>query len=350
MKKLIFILLLLQSLALISKGQTDSKSKLNQEIQSFRTEVFNATGVFLNTQNNIKSRVDAISKYPFIYDKQQIEDVRKIVVDNRADPILRSTGLNKLINIVSEDDDLSNNIFNWVQDKTVAKELRLEALNTLKILSFSGFAMASKNQQFLTVARNLTSDSDISFRRFALEYLMGHGDSFAQGLLISQLDKGKTDLLPTVDILRLLALNPHGDFLPTVFKVFKSPPNKESKIEAMTILGNYLPAKDLIVSLLLDKRQSNDLRVIALGTINSSYPGEFAKFTEKILIDDTESENIKVSAVYMEMYRRKSNQERSKRIKPDSFDLNVKKLAEAGQTVDIRKAGKSYLENVNPKF
>ena len=87
-----------------------------------------------------------------------------------------------------------------------------------------------------------------------------------------------------------------------------------------------------------------------MGTLNASYPLEFAKVTENILIDDTEPEDLQVTAVYMEMYRRKSNQERSKRIKPDSFDQNVKKLAEAGKTADIRKAGKSYIDNVNPKF
>ncbi|WP_026898458.1 hypothetical protein [Daejeonella oryzae] len=350
MKKLIIILSLLQFISLSGFGQTDTKEKLNQEIQSFRNEVFNAVEVYLNTQNDVTTRVSAISKYPFIYDPQQIVKVRSIVLNATANPILRSTGLSKLINQMPDDDELITSVFKWVEDKATAKELRFESLNTLKILSFSGFAMFTKNQQFLTTARNLTSDPDINFRRLAFDYLMAHGDSFAQGLLITQLDRGKSDLLPTVDILRLLALNPHGDFLPTVFKVFKSPPNKESKIEAMTILGNYLPAKDLIIAILKDKKQPNDMRLIAMGTLNSSYPAEFSKVTEKMLIDDTEAENLKVTAVYMEMYRRKSNQQRKSRLSPDTFDTNVKKLAESGKSINIKKAGKAYLESVEPKF
>ena len=350
MKKLILLLLFLPAIGSISKAQTSSKTLLAQEIEAFRNEAFKAIEVFLNPRNDVKTRVLALAKYPFIYDQVQIQKVREIVLDNSANPALRSTGLSKLINVLPDDDELTNHVFKWVEDKTIAKELRDEALNTIRILSFSGFAMSGKNQQFLTTARNLTSDPDIKFRAFAFDYLMAHGDSFAQGLLIKQLDNRKTDLLPTVDMLRLLSLNPHGDFLPTVFRVFKSPPNKESKIEAMTILGNYLPAKDMIVSILKNKKETNDMRVVALGILNSSYPDEFSTLTQNILTDETEPENLRVTAVYMEMFRRKSNQHRNKRTKPDAFDISVKKLAESGKTANIRNAGKSYIENVSPKF
>ena len=350
MKKLILVLLFFPAVNLISKAQTSSKILLAQEIEAFRDEVFKATEVFLNSRNDVNTRVAALSKYPFIYDQLQIQKMRELVLDKAVNPLLRSTGLSKLINLLPDDDELTNNVFKWVEDRTVVKELRNEALNTIRILSFSGFAMSGKNQQFLTTARNLTSDPDVKFRRFAFDYLMAHGDSFAQGLLIKQLENKKTDLLPTVDILRLLSLNPHGDFLPTVFTVFKSAPNKESKIEAMAILGNYLPAKDMIVSILKNKKETNDTRVAALGILNSSYPDEFSKFTQNILTDETEPENLRVTAVYMEMFRRKSNQQRNKRTNPDAFDISVKKLAESGKTANIRNAGKSYIDNVSPKF
>lgn len=345
----ISILACLQLISVWSLGQNVSKEQLIRDVETFKAAAFKATEVFLNPKGNLQTRLLAMQNYPFIYDPQQIVKAKAILLNDKENPALRAAALSKLVAEISRDEALSNSVLKWIQDPKTPKALRDETLNTISALTFSDFAMFRKRQELMTALRTVATDPELPFRQFALGFLMDHGDSFAQNLLIEQLNKNKTDLLPTVESLRLLALYPKGDYLPAVYKIFQNPPNQESKIEAIILCGNYAPAKKSLMDLLKDKKQNADLRQVVLATINANYPDEFAGQVQNMIVDQTEPENLRVTAIVMETLRRQSNIERSKRKTPDTFDRNVEKL-KSNPSEAIRRASGSYLQNVKPKL
>ncbi|WP_256014140.1 hypothetical protein [Desertivirga xinjiangensis] len=345
----ISILAWLQFISFLSLGQNVTREQLVREVESFKAAALKATEVFLNPKGNLQTRLLAMQNYPFIYDPQQIAKAKAILLNDKEDPQLRAVALSKLVAEVSRDEALSNSVLKWIQDPKTPKALRNETLNTIIGLRFSDFAMFTKRQQLIAALRTVVTDPELSFRQFAFGFLMDHGDSFAQNLLIEQLNANKTNLLPTVEILRLLALYPKGDYLPAVYRIFQNPPNQESKIEAIILCGNYAPAKKTLMDLLKDKKQSADLRQVVLSTVNANYPQEFAAQVQSMIVDQTEPENLRVSAIVMETFRRQSNIERSKRKAPDAFDRNVERL-KSNPSEAIRRASGSYLRNVKPKL
>lgn len=351
MKKLIAIIFSLQFLNLVCFSQQVSKENLQKQIEALRNEVFKSTEVFLNPANSIETRINAAKPYPYIYDEGQIAAAKKIVLNEAENPIIRAAALSKIVSQVPDEELLGTSVIKWVQDAKTPKVLRDEALNTLRELSFSGFALFTRRQAFTDALRTLTRDPDLAFRQFAFNFLLAHGDSFAQDLLINQLDNNRTDLLPTVEAIRVLTLNPHGDYLPSVYKVFLNPStNKETKIEAIAVLGKYLPAKPMIISLLKDKKQTKDIRSIALSTVFANYPSEFAYQVKDIIIDESESDDLKVTAIVMETYKRQSNQEKAMRRLPDDFDKSVKKLSTSSKSSAMRNACALYLDRVQPNL
>ena len=346
MKKIKTLFIALQFIGSAAFGQTESKEELAAKIQAFRNETYKAVEAFLNASNNVQNRIAAVEAYPFIYDEAQIAQARKLVLDESQDPRLRATALRKIVNAVPQDQELGSKVISWFQNPKTPQPLRDESLKTLEALSFSGFTMYEKRQELMAALRTIVRDPNIEYRRFAFNFLLAHGDSFGQSVLIDQLEKNKSDLLPQAEAIRVLTLNPHGDYLPTVFKVFQRASDPETKVEAIAALGNYQPAKRTIIAVLKDKKQSKQVRSVALGAINANYPAEFAAQAQSLLIDDKESDDLKVAAINMEKYRRKSNKGREK--KADDFDRAVKRLKDNGKSAPLREAGEEYIEAVDP--
>jgi len=345
MKTLIYIIAL-QFFSIVCVGQNVAKDQLVREIEAYKAETYKAVTQFLNPQLDLQSRINAVTKYPFIYDAQQVQKAKEIVLNNSQATQLRAVALSKIFVYVPDDETLGNSLIKWIQDTQTPKELRNETLNALSNLTFSGFSTFSKRQELTAALRNVCRDPELPFRQFAFSFLMDHNDSFAQSLLIEQLEQSRTDLLPTVECLRLLALNPKGDYLPAAYKVLQNPPNKESKIEAIILCGNYAPAKNTIIALLKDKKQPEDLRTVVLSTMNANYPKEFASLVANMIIDPNEPEELRATAIVMETLRRKSNQ---KRTVGDSFEKNVETLRNS-PLPSIRKATDSYINDVKSRM
>ncbi len=345
MKTLLYIIAL-QFVCTVCVGQNVAKDQLVREIEAFKADTYKAITQFLNPQLDLQSRINAAIKYPFIYDAQQVQKAKAIVLNNSESAQLRAVALSKIFVYVPDDETLGNSLIQWIQDTQTPKELRNETLNALSNLTFSGFATFSKRQELTAALRNVCRDPELRFRQFAFSFLMDHNDSFAQSLLVEQLEQSRTDLLPTVECLRLLALNPKGDYLPTAYKILQNPPNKESKVEAIILCGNYAPAKNTIISLLKDKKQPEDLRTVVLSTLNSNYPKEFASLVENMIIDPNEPEGLRATAIVMETLRRKSNQ---KRIIGDNFEKNVETLKNS-PLPSIRKATDLYINDVKSRM
>ena len=351
MKNLLSILITLLFFTPGVLGQTVSKEIIKQQIEAFKFEVYKSTDVFLNPGNSLQARINAVKPYPYIYDEAQVAATKKIALNELENPELRAVALNKLVTIVSGDELLGTSVIKWVQNTNTPKVLRDQSLNTIKELSFSGFSMFSKRQELTNALRSILQDPDLSYRQFAFQFLLAHGDSFAQNLLITQLNNNQTNLLPTPEAIRVLALNPHGDYLPSVYRYFQnSASSKETIIESIAVLGKYPPAKAKIFALLKNKKQDKDIRMIALATINSNYPAEFSSNVEQLLLDDSEPEHLRVAAIVMETYKRQSNQQKAKRKTADNFDKNVKQLSQLGKSAVIREASKLYLEKVEPNL
>ena len=343
MKQSILIIFIILS-NLIAFGQ--SREQLISEIEATRTRIFNGFEVFLDPAKTLESRVNAIGTFSGIYDEGQIVKVAALVFNPKEAPVIRAAALTSLTDQVSKDKRLWDQVITWVQAPAYGKELREAALATLENLSFSFITQVENRQETINTFRNLTRDSDIRFRRFALGYLSAHGDSFAQSLLIDQLDKNRTDLVPTAEAISLLALNIHGDYLPTVNSVFQSPPDTASLVQGLLVLGKYAPAKEKIVSLFTNKKIKKRIRELALATLLNSYPDEADYLSVTVLNDKAEPEDFKILIMMNTMYKRRAEWARYKKNGPDTLHEIIKNMAESSVYPQLQKTAEEYLEMV----
>ena len=87
---------------------------------------------------------------------------------------------------------------------------------------------------------------------------------------------------------------------------------------------------------------------MALGAISANYPDDFAPIAQTLIEDPKESEDLKITAVNMETFRRKSHKEKKKKTKADEFDKSIRKLSKSEKSLNLKKALDDYLENVQP--
>ena len=73
-----------------------------------------AAGKFLNNKLTIAERIKAIEPYDIIYDEEQIEQFRNIVLDEKEQPEIRAMALDKIYQVVPDDEKLVTLSIGWL--------------------------------------------------------------------------------------------------------------------------------------------------------------------------------------------------------------------------------------------
>lgn len=341
-KNIVFVLLI----ALCTQAFCQDKAQLLAEIEAAQQANFKGFEVFFNSASPASTRINAISTFSGIFDEKQKAQAAELVLNPKEAATIRAAALTHLTDQVIKDEKLWNQVLIWVQNPASGKELRDAALFTLEMLSFSALGVDEKRIETNKTLRTLTRDPDIRFRRFALAYLAAHGDTFTQSLLIDQLERKSVELVPTAEAMGILALNIHGDYLPTFNKVFQNPPDSASLRHGIMFLGNYLPAKEKIGSLFKNKNQNLDIRELALLSLLKNYPDEADALSVTVLNDKLEPPTFKILVIMNAMYKRKAEWERYQKLGPDTLHEIIKNIAESSAYPLLQETAEEYLETV----
>ena len=101
--KLITSLVLILTAA-VAFGQNSAKASLIRKVDEYVKTVNNAADKFLNNKLSTAERIKAIEPYDIIYDKEQIEQFRNLVLNETELPEIRATALDKIYQVILSSD------------------------------------------------------------------------------------------------------------------------------------------------------------------------------------------------------------------------------------------------------
>ena len=168
MKKIILIILTLSSITVY--GQNSKKDSLLREIDEHVKTVQKAADQFLNKKLSTAERINAIQPYALIYDENQAEQFKNVVLDDKEPPEIRAMALNKIYRFVPGDERLSALTTEWLANPQVPKVLRQEALRLEENLSFLSMDVPD-------VYQKMVEAPEPEFRMYAFTKLIVHGDA-----------------------------------------------------------------------------------------------------------------------------------------------------------------------------
>lgn len=238
--------------------------------------------------------VTSLNNSDMLTNENDIEKEIAILKNKNNDTGMRVSALSKLLEAISLNEDLIKYILQVLEDKKEPTNLRREVLRTIETISFSSPIFPSLQPDIIQVFRGLITDRDPEISRDAIAYLAKSKDEFIQRILISGLQKPEEALVPEEFAVHFLGYDIHAGIYPLLQKIVKTSSNNDSRAEALYLLTGDPLAKDLLIMIFNNRGERFDVRKNSLMALKHLSPTDFLKIAKKAVIDNQESENIRV--------------------------------------------------------
>jgi len=347
--KNIFLLLILASIAIGMNGQVSKRDSIASEVNAYVQTVNRAAAIFLDRQRPTGERLKAIAPHAIIYDEQQVEQFRRVLLSNDEKPEIRAMALNKLCSHIEKDDAVYKQVVAWFANPETPKVLRDETLRCIGNLSFSTIVGV------LDVYPKMVTDPDTPFRVFAISKLVANDDARTKQLLVNGLQNQGTALVPPALAIRLLDLAPKKDYYPAVYKVLQETNDQDARLAAGQALGTYPEARQKLITISPDPNEQEDFRISALLALYAGDKDNIVTYVTPILQDKSASPKLQATAIQTTINTRKTMAYRKskKAQKADDYDRMIKDIAEGrgvSTHADVRETANKYLLLVRPNF
>jgi hypothetical protein len=209
-----------------------------------------------------------------------------------------TTAKNRLAKIVQAPGRISNSegdlkfTLKILLDQSAPVPTRLSALASLQAASFEIMAFENSHSEYVAALRHVASDPDPEIRQRALGMLARNQDPFAQKLLIEGLKQPTKALIPTEKALQLLSYDLHSEAYPLARSIAKGSSNVLARREALRLLASDTDSIPEFEKILLNKKESVELRQIAAVALNSLQPRIMQKHARKIVLDKSEDNQV----------------------------------------------------------
>jgi|GEM_PF-1838456 len=346
MKKNIILILLVFSSTIVFAQQT-KKDSILKSIEEYRAMVFKDASTFINNSFSIEERIKAIQKHAIIYDDNQKDQFKRIVLSERETPEIRAMGLNKIYSEVDKDEKFFDQIVLWFSNPKTPKILRDETLSLIGNLSFSS------RPGILDAYHKMVEDPDKVYREFVFTKLVINGDSRAQQLLIKGLEDANSRLIDPILSILILSSAPKKDFYPAVYKLMLETKNDDERLIAIETIGGYPEAKNKLMSIFLSPEEKSKFRESALIAFYSSNKQETTKYLSRLLLDTSASSALQILVIQIAINEKKAIAHRKKANRADELDNLIKAISEnkgINNNNDQVNVAKKYLLLIRPKF
>jgi len=341
MKKIILIILTISSITVYS--QSSKKDSLLREIDEHVKTVQKAADQFLNKNLSPADRIKAIEPYAIIYNENQAEQFKNVVLDDKESPEIRAMALNKIYQFVPGDERLGVLINDWLGNPRLPKVLRQEALRLEETLSVMSMSVPDVYQKMLEAP-------EPEFRLFAFTKLIVHGDARAQQKLIEGLENPQSALLTAPDAIEILSISPKKEYYPAVYKVLQQTKDEATRLEAISALGFYKEARGKLVNISRDANEKVQFREAALEALFVGDKDNIVKYASPILSDKSATSDLQIMAVQMTIEARQSSSYNAQTEKTDEYDLLIKNISEdKRKDPELQKIALKYLQSAGVK-
>jgi hypothetical protein len=227
-----------------------------------------------------------------------------------------------------------------LRDREEPSTVRLAALQALAALDFLGPRFAPFRADYKQALREVATDPERKLRVDALEILAVDKDPYAQELLVGGLKAPKDALVSEAKAIQLLGYDDHTEVVPLVREVYKRAKGV-AREEALRLLAADPQSEKLFDRLLKDKKEKRSVREISASALQSLNPEAFEKSARKILVDESDYDDIRAVSLSALTHGREARQ---KRTDPKLVDT-VQKIGKKTRSRAMRASVQRFLRS-----
>ena len=179
---------------------------------------------------------------------------------------------------------------------TATVEDRVAAMALINGAAFDPVAFAPHNADYDRLLHELATDKAKDIRAAALERLALVGDGYAQQLLTEGLEGKRRPLVPAAKAAQLLGSDDHHAARPVLRRLAETKTGKVRE-EALRALANDTKSAALFETISKDKSEPLPVRQIAAMSLKQTAPARFARFAEKIVLDEDDDDGLRATAM-----------------------------------------------------
>jgi hypothetical protein len=209
--------------------------------------------------------------------------------------------LREILRVPLADDNLGENVSHLLTVLRNAQEsvpVRVAALQALRAAAFLAEKFTPYRVDYLNTLRQIARpDTPSELREGALEVLAAEKDHDAQALLRRGLREPQSALVPPTKALQLLSYDDHANIADLALDIFRATADLGVQEAALRVLATDPKSQDLFEQLLQDKKQPLSLRTLSATGLHFLNPQKFADVARKIVLDDSDSEDIRATCL-----------------------------------------------------
>ena len=238
------------------------------------------------------------------------------------------------------------------KDKKSPLELRRNVANRLHFaLNFSPLGHTDRGV-ILEALRGLLDDTDLKVRELATGSLVGFDDAATLERLAEGLKDPAKELLPAQGALRLLSGTSQPGFYELFKKYFEDKSNPATRNIAARGLARFPQGVPLLRATLLDKLESEELRMTILAALNANDREEFPNYAIDVADDANAPEPLRTYALAATANHVESAQLRQTptRYNIGVINMKVRELASKAEADVVRKRAWGFLQQCDKDY
>ena len=240
----------------------------------------------------------ALQQTRFLREPEAVKKGMQLLKNKEEDTTIRLLVLQKALTAIGKNSEYIRDCLSILEDPTERLEIRKGVFTVLKVLSFGSTLFVSLRPEYMKILRSLLDEPDTNLREMAAEELAKDNDEFAQRRLLNGLTKQETPIVSDAKAIQLLAYDIHAEYYPVVRSLLQSPESDDvTKLEAIHVLGNDPESKQLLVNMMLDKKQDTELRISTAAAVCSGHPQDFIQIAKTLALDESESDAMRTACL-----------------------------------------------------
>jgi hypothetical protein len=298
---------------------------------------------FRNASNVIEYKA-ALQQMRFLKDPEAVKKGIQLLKNKQEDVTVRALVLQKALSSIGKNLEYIRDCLSILQDKTDRIELRKGAFSVLKVFNFGSRLFASLRPEYMAILRSLLDDPDANLREMAAEELAKNKDEYVQRRLLNGLTGQQTPIVSEAKAIQLLGYDIHAEYYPVVRRLLQNPESDDvTKLEAIHVLANDPESKQLLVNLMLDKKQDKELRMSSAIAVRSGHPQDFTQIGKALVLD--ESENNDLRTVVLNALTLLPPAEKAVLHEDRRFLEKVSRLHTSTKSPELKKMSSRFLES-----
>lgn len=198
---------------------------------------------------------------------------------------------------VRENDENPQAVMSVLRNNNEPVEVRLAALQSLAVASFSAEGFESWRGDYIVTLREVATDQDPEIRQRALGLLAREKDGFAQKKLLEGLQDPEKALVPPEKALQLLGNDAHAEAYSAARAILSKPPSDDARREALRLLAADATSTPMFEKLLRDKDELREIRQVAASALQALNPEKLQKHAREMLLDESEYDDIRATSL-----------------------------------------------------